>query len=604
MEKATNDAQKWFYPSGPIPERGRSTFFSISDDGKKLIYPGSHHVMIVDINNPAESYAETRHVGKVTCARKAANGNLVASADTSGNVYVWDMTDPEAMPSFQHEYGPIGKKIKDISFLPEDRRIAVVNDGVAGGFGNVFNYKKDIITEGTFLGQTNETLSVTLPNNSLKMCYTCGQDNTVIKHKFAPSSNSGSDKSHKNFVNCIRASPDGTSMISVSTDCCVAMWKLDGEDSAPVVKKNAHAGTIYCCEWFPDSKRYVTSSADKTVKVWDFASGDCLADLKVAEKPTLNDMQVGVTCCESTIVSLSLSGQFNVWNVDTIANGKFPDKVLNFHTSPVSFTFGNDKLGYTVEKGGRILIFDSNDAVKSYNFGKTATAAHLHGDTVYIASYAELFKANFETGQLELVCKLHSSGQCMAHSGDDLFVGGGKGGVTKVTGGKDTKRAVVCSAEKGIRGMVMTKGGMLVTCDEAGTVHWVDPNSLEVKRTYRHASVVKWTSLAGSDEYVAAGDSNGQIHVLKADGEGDVECVKVLKYGGTMVTSLSFDTSGDKLFSTSLDCSVTGWDIKELKIIEQYQNVHSGNINCSDWCAPRGILMTGGDDGCIKGWSF
>ena len=50
MEKATNDAQKWFYPSGPIPERGRSTFFSISDDGKKLIYPGSHHVMIVDIN--------------------------------------------------------------------------------------------------------------------------------------------------------------------------------------------------------------------------------------------------------------------------------------------------------------------------------------------------------------------------------------------------------------------------------------------------------------------------------------------------------------------------------------------------------------------------
>jgi hypothetical protein len=49
MEK-TDPAQVWFYPGGPIPERGRSSFFSVSDDGEKLIFPGAHNVMIVDIN--------------------------------------------------------------------------------------------------------------------------------------------------------------------------------------------------------------------------------------------------------------------------------------------------------------------------------------------------------------------------------------------------------------------------------------------------------------------------------------------------------------------------------------------------------------------------
>lgn len=101
----------------------------------------------------------------MTCARKAPTGTLVASADTTGSVLVWDYTTPEANPIFEHKYGATGKKVKDISLLPEEKRIAIVNDSIAGAFGNVFNYKKDLSTEGTFTGQNNEPLSVTLPNN-------------------------------------------------------------------------------------------------------------------------------------------------------------------------------------------------------------------------------------------------------------------------------------------------------------------------------------------------------------------------------------------------------------------------------------------------------
>jgi len=85
---------------------------------------------------------------------------------------------------------------------------------------------------------------------------------------------------------------------------------------------------------------------------------------------------------------------------------------------------------------------------------------------------------------------------------------------------------------------------------------------------------------------------------LKASSAGDAECVKVLKYGGSMITSLAFGGDGNILFSTALDCSVTGWDMKKLEVLEKFENVHRGNINCSYWQGKR--LFTGGNDGCIK----
>lgn len=351
------------------------------------------------------------------------------------------------------------------------------------------------------------------------MCFTGGQDNSVHMHNSG--GNVGNDKSHKNFVNCVRASPDGKKMVSVSTDCGIGMWGIEDVNCVPTVKDKAHAGTIYCAEWFPDSERFVTCSADKTVKVWNYSSGACLAELKVSEKPTLNDMQVGVSCSDSVIVSLSLSGQFNVWNVVDIADGKFPDRVLNFHTSPVSHVFGSSctPTGYSVEKSGRVLEHCGSGEVKAYNFGKTVTGAHFtasdNSDILYLASYTQLYKANFETGTLDSVCTLASSGVAMTNDGSDLFVGGGKGGVTKITNGQVVKREVVSANDKPVSGLVVTKSRELVASDESGAVNWLDRESLALKRTYNGEH--KFTALACSDDYVAVGDGSGEIHILKAE---------------------------------------------------------------------------------------
>ena len=40
-----------------------------------------------------------------------------------------------------------------------------------------------------------------------------------------------------------------------------------------------------------------------------------------------------------------------------------------------------------------------------------------------------------------------------------------------------------------------------------------------------------------------------------------------------MITCLEFNYLGDQLYSTALNCSVTGWDMKELKLIEQFESI-------------------------------
>lgn len=67
---------------------------------------------------------------------------------------------------------------------------------------------------------------------------------------------SGICRDHSNFVNCIRFSPDGNKLISVSSDKKGLLYDgKTGETIGELSSENGHQGSIYAVCWSPDSKQ-------------------------------------------------------------------------------------------------------------------------------------------------------------------------------------------------------------------------------------------------------------------------------------------------------------------------------------------------------------
>lgn len=102
---------------------------------------------------------------------------------------------------------------------------------------------------------------------------------------------------HREWVRMIRIDVDGTLMASCSNDHSVRVWCINSKESKIELREHDH--TVECIAWAPetasaaineaagaDNKKgahqgpfLASGSRDKTIKVWDVASGMCLFTL-------------------------------------------------------------------------------------------------------------------------------------------------------------------------------------------------------------------------------------------------------------------------------------------------------------------------------------
>src|SRR5450759_1707716 len=92
------------------------------------------------------------------------------------------------------------------------------------------------------------------------------------------------DPSHKDRVNAVAYSPDGTRIVSGSEDRSLKVWEAATRlrrfrHRQPVAGLRGHTGKVSAVPYSPDGTRIVSGSDDATLKVWDAASGAELATL-------------------------------------------------------------------------------------------------------------------------------------------------------------------------------------------------------------------------------------------------------------------------------------------------------------------------------------
>ncbi|XP_076012593.1 WD repeat-containing protein 1 [Genypterus blacodes] len=371
---------KHVFASLPQMERGVAKVIGGDPKGKNFLYTNGKSVIIRNIDNPAIADIYTEHAHQVTVAKYSPSGFYIASGDVSGKVRIWDTTQAEHL--LKYEYSPFGGKIKDIAWTPDNQRMAVVGEG-RETYAAVF-----LVDTGTSVGDLSVHSkiinSVDLRQDRPFRLITGSDDNSASFFEGPPFKFKFTMRNHDRFVNCVRFSPNGNLFATAGADGKIFLFDgKTGEKTGELGGQKAHNGGIYAVSWSPDSSQLMSSSGDKTVKLWDIPANKAVTTFNMGTE--VADQQLGCLWQNSHLLSISLSGYINYLDRNSPDR---PIRIVKGHSKSIQCVTVHKRDGrayiYSGSHDGHINIWDSetgeNDSISGKGHGNQVSKMVMDED--------------------------------------------------------------------------------------------------------------------------------------------------------------------------------------------------------------------------------
>lgn len=527
----------------------------------------------------------------------------MASGDSSGIVRVWDCVGEG---STKGEYHIIGGRINDLTWDGDSARIIAVGDGKER-FGHCITADSGN-SVGEISGHSSQINCVSIRQQRPLRAATGSDDTSLVFYHGAPFKFNSSLRKHNRFVYGVAFSPDGTCLVSVGAD--KKIWLYDGKtgEAKGQIGENEHQGSIFSVSWAKDSKRFVTSSADQTVKIWDIEAGKAVQSWRMGEEGSVSipDHQVGVVWptgrSDGLVISLNLAGDLNYLQEGTPK----PQKVVQGHqknitTVAVDKVCTSDSNFFTGSSDGRICSWNPSAGV-----GETIEG---NAHTNYVSGISSSGGRIFSVGWDDTLRSIDISARTFTGTSSKTD-GQPKGvAISKNSAAIATHRSITLSADGQNHKSLPTKfAPMTIAANDKLIAVSGDDNTLHIysaslepeKEIQDSSSLITALSFSPSGVLLAVGFSSGKITVFDTQ-SWDTSITRWSSHTGR-VTSIAWNAAGTHAVSGALDTNIFVWSVAKPGRRVKVSNAHQDGVNGVAWIGDGKVVSVGGD-AAVKTWT-
>ncbi|KAK3809436.1 MAG: hypothetical protein J3Q66DRAFT_405440 [Benniella sp.] len=409
---------------------------------------------------------------------------------------------------------------------------------------------------------------------------------------------------HTGNVQRVAFSPDGDRIVSGSQDRTVRLWDVATGSQLHVMN---HTTEVNGVAYSPQGDLVASGSDDWTVRLWDVVTGDCHKVLSghtddvlgVAFSPTgtqvassSSDCTIRLWSVETGVCSLVLPGHMgDVWGLSYSPHGDHIASGSNDTTVRI----------WDVESGSCRHILDGHTGPLN------SVAYSPNGDQVASGGVDETVRIwDVETGSCHRTLAGHSSSvQIVAFSpkGDQLASGSSDktlrlwdvstGSSRLVSSGHRSSVTAICCSPK---------GDQVASGDRHSTIRLWDMETGSCHRTLSgHSDSIFGLAYSPEGDWIASVEGGGDCNMVRVWKRESGECQYNLTGHMDWIHGVAFSPDGSMIATASDDCTVRFWDLAT-GVCRRTLTGYEGGVMSVVYAPDGEQIATGSKDQTVRFW--
>ncbi|WP_414585289.1 NB-ARC domain-containing protein [Scytonema sp. PCC 10023] len=561
---------------------------AFSPDGKLLATGIDSEICLWQVADSRQLISYKGHTAWVVSVAFSPDGHILASGSNDQTVRLWNVHTGQCLKTLRGHTS----WVQSVAFSLDGKHLATGS--------NDHTVKLWDIHTGqcwkTLQGHTARVMWVSFSCDGQTLV-SSGEDQTVRVWNIRDGKCLRTLEIHINWMLSVALSPDGQTLATGSDGNTVKLWNLQTGECVRILPNYSSfvwavafaspigdAARTQRCTNSPDGQLLATASEDKTVKLWNISTGDCLLSM---QEHTHRVWLVAFSPDGQTLVSISDDQTVKFWDFEA---GKCL-RTLEAYSNWVSFVAFAPQRDANSSDGHVLASGHEDNQVRLWNLSTGECLKILQGHTNIVSSVTFAPQQSIGTSTDGSVDSLNSS--ILASSSDDqtIKLWDTRTGecIRTLWGHDDWVQSISFSPD----------GQILASGSRDQTVKLWDWHTGECLHTlHGHTHRVKSVAFSPQERILASGSDDKTIKLWDAF---TGICLQTLPAHQDWVLSVVFSPCGNLLASGSGDKTIKLWDVCTGQCLQTFQG-HTHRVRSVAFSPQGKTLASGSEDQTVRLW--